>query len=438
MEYRRDEDALIFDRQVDTYRFSLAATAVRQERTGIHARVAISLNGVDLSWGVINIDKDEDRVRLSNSAYKMIVPEYRKNGLTEYPTDYLRKDLNDFCRGLWAAKVDEFTPEEFAGAETREAPAFILKPFMLNMAGMILYGPPGRGKSYIMLLLAVCLDAGLTVPWDVPKRQKVLIINLERSAWSLAQRLGNVNRVLGLPANRNISVLNARGRSLEDVLPAVRRYVKKHSIDVIFLDSLSRAGLGDMNANDRVNMIVDRLNSFPTWLALGHTPRGDASHIFGSQMFEAAADITIKLVSQQEDSEDGKPAPLGIGLELDKRNDVPQQRMQILALEFDELGLSSLRPARPGEFPDVEAGRKMSMRQVVMQFLLDCDGGVSDAGTVAEATSFSRENISRMFNNDRQHFVSHGKDGRKALYGVADQNSHITHSRVADRFPGAS
>src|SRR5262249_42735377 len=150
----------------------------------------------------------------------------------------------------------------------------------------------------------------------------------------------------------------------------IQRYVERQGIEVIFLDSLSRAGLGDMNANDSVNRIVDRLNAFPTWVALGHTPRADTTHVYGSQMFDAAADLTVRLQSEQED--DG---PLGVGLDLDKRNDVAWHKMTITALEFDGLGLVNVRPAQPGEFPDVEAGKKLTMRQAVKQFLLDCDGG---------------------------------------------------------------
>jgi hypothetical protein len=416
VQYERVDDALVFSRSVGTYRFSFKAERIRQERTGVHARVAVGLNGVDLAWGYFNIDRDEDRVRFSNSAYKMIAPDYRRNGLLDYPTDYLRKDLNDFCAGLWVAQVEQFMPDVMEGAEEREGPAFLLEPFILDGGGTIIFGPPGRGKSYAMLMLAVALDAGLEkhhAPWPVTEPKRVLIINLERSARSLAQRIGNVNRCLRLDAKRPLHVLNARGRSLEDVMPAVTRYVAKHAIDVVFLDSLSRAGLGDMNANDSVNKIVDRLNSLPTWVALGHTPRADTTHVYGSQMFDAAADLTVRLQSQQED--DG---PLGIGLELDKRNDIAWHKMEIIALEFDDLGLAKMRPARDGEFPDVEAGRKMTMRQQIMQFLQDCDDGAADASTVAEATGFNRSNVSSLFTKDTDHFVFVRKDGRKALYGV--------------------
>ena len=414
MEYEREDDSLTFTRIVNSFRFQFRAERIRQERTGVHARLSLSLSGVELAWGYCNVDKDEERVRLSNSAYKMIAPEYRGNGLSEYPTEYLRKDLNDFCSGLWIAHVERTMPAPMSGAEERVGPSFQLKPFILDGGGTIIFGPPGRGKSYIMLILAICLDAGLVAPWDVPVAKRVLVINLERSAASLAQRIGNVNAALGLPRSRPLHVLNARGRSLEDVFPSIQRYVAKAGIESVFLDSLSRAGLGDMNANDAVNRIVDRLNSFATWTALGHTPRGDTTHIYGSQMFDAAADLTVRTNSEQED--DG---PLGIGLELDKRNDVPWHKQDIIALEFDDLGLARVRPAKAGEFPAVEQSKKQTMRQAVSEFLLDCDGGVSDASTIADALDFNRSNVSAMLSRDKQQFTFVRRDGKKSLYGVA-------------------
>lgn len=416
VEYERADDALMFTRRVGDYSFRFTAERIKQERTGVHARIAVTLNNVDLAWGYFNVDKDEERVRFTNSAYKMITRDSRNNGLSEWPSDYLRKDLNDFCAGLWIAQVEQFMPELRAGASERKGPAFLLRPFILQGAGTIIFGPPGRGKSYVMLCLAVSLDAGLDKyrsPWPAIEPHKVLIVNLERSAASLDQRIGNVNRVLGLDPCRPLHILNARGRSLEDVMPAILRYISKHGIEVVFVDSLSRAGLGDMNSSESVNKIVDRLNSLPAWVALGHTPRGDTTHVFGSQMFDAAADLTVRLQSQQED--DG---PLGVGLELDKRNDVPWHAMTIMALEFDPLGLMKMRPAKSGEFPDVESGRKMTMRQQIMQFLMDCDGGSADAATVAEATGFNRSNIAALFSKDSAHFVKVGTNGRKALYGV--------------------
>lgn len=400
----------------DDYRVVIAARDIRAERTGPHARISILLNHVTLAWGRINIEKSEDRIRLANAAYKHIAPEYRQNGLAEYPDSYLRKDLDDFCEHLWETHLEQFEPVLFNGDADRTGPSWQIMPYVVDGAGTIIFGPPGRGKSYTMLLMAVALDAGLTegVPWPCEQQRDVLIVNLERSAKSLAQRIGNVNQCLGLQRSRPLHVINARGRSLENVKPAIDSYIEKTFKALkptLFVDSLSRAGAGDMNANDNVNRIVDMLNSWDTWVALGHTPRGDESHIFGSQMFDAAADITVRLTSQQEDR-----GPLGIGLELDKRNDVGRARQEVIALEFDDYGLARIRPARANEFADVEASRKTSTKDQIKDYLRSCPTGTAHASEIADELNIRRETVVRHLATSE--FTMVRKDGRYAYYGI--------------------
>jgi hypothetical protein len=59
----------------------------------------------------------------------------------------------------------------------------------------------------------------------------VLFINLERSAASVADRLGNVNRgARAAPDTRPMLTLNARGRSLMDVAGSARKAIEQHGV----------------------------------------------------------------------------------------------------------------------------------------------------------------------------------------------------------------
>jgi hypothetical protein len=70
--------------------------------------------------------------------------------------------------------------------------------------------------------------------------------------------------------------------------------------------------MGDLTENGAGNKIVDALNGMAeTWLAIGHTPRASAEHVYGTVHFDAGADLMVKLTSEQD--EDG---PLGISLEM--------------------------------------------------------------------------------------------------------------------------
>ena len=241
-------------------------------------------------------------------------------------------------------------------------------------------------------------------------------MNLERSRDSVMNRLGAVNRALGLPATRPLLTLNARGKALADVLPACRRVVQERHIGCVFLDSISRAGIGDLTENQPVNRIMDLLNSLsPSWVGLAHTPRADESHIFGGVHFDAGADVVVQLLSEQD--EDKAATPLGLGYRITKQNDLGRRPLSIIALDFSENGMVGVRRAKAGEFSTIESQKRTSLKQEVRDYLMHVQGGAASATELAEALKRNRQNISEMLTHD-DGFCSAGKTGRHVLYAV--------------------
>jgi hypothetical protein len=406
--YVTDGHALVKRRQVDTEHAMLfRAEGIRQERTGVHARITLDCNGAVLAWSNFNIEKDEDRVRLANSAYLHL------NGMAAaYPKTHLKSDLDQFCAGLWDAQIAELAPVLMAGTLEPTPPRFLLYPFVLAEGGTIVFAPPGRGKSYTLMLMAVCVDIGIEKLWRPVRKSKVLFINLERGARSVADRLGNINGALGLERHRPLPTINARGKSLADVAASAERYIGENDVEVVFVDSISRAGAGDLNANESVNRIIDVLNRMcPAWVGLAHTPRADETHVYGGIHFEAGADVVVQLLSEQE--EDG---PLGIGMQITKQNDIGKVPLWMMALEFSENGLTKVRHARPGEFPEIEAGKKMTMRESVRQHLMDV--GASSATEIAQALSLNRSNVANLLATGTGTFEVSERRGPSVLYVV--------------------
>lgn len=417
LEYSHDGKRLLWGKAIVAndgayYQVQFSARDVRRERSGIHARVDIAINNVTLGYSTFNVERDEDRVRLANSVFK----QYSKNGIAQdYPNEFVKKDLDLFCDGLWDEHVSDLMPEMMGGTLTPERPTFLLEPYIIEGGGTILFAPPGRGKSWSALLMAVAIDAGVsTSVWTV-KQTPVLFLNLERSAQSLRNRLGAVNAALGLPRDRLIGILNARGKSLADIYEGCARWVAaRETKGCVVMDSLSRAGVGDMNDNEVGNKTMDLLNALsPTWFAPAHPPRHDASHVFGSQMFDAAADVIVQVLSEQ-----GDEGPLGIGLQVTKVNDFRPPPVQLLAYEFDDYGLSGIRRARPGEFPEVEAGRRGNLLAEMSEYLRDQDSAIGSATEMAKALRRNRSVIAETLNKRTDRFVFVRKQGRTALYGV--------------------
>jgi hypothetical protein len=212
------------------------------------------------------------------------------------------------------------------------------------------------------MALAVAVDAGLQrTPFGAVSRPaKALYVNLERSERDIRFRLGCVNAAFGLPVERELLVLSWRGATLEDVQDAIRRAVLDGQAEVVFIDSLSRAGAGSLLADDVANDIMDTLNGLGCgWVAIAHVSKAVGENDkevppspFGSQMQVAAADVTVALTSSSERTRDGI---LPVALTVTKINSGPRPRPWYLTLEFSGQYLRRIRRAERHEAESIAA-----------------------------------------------------------------------------------
>lgn len=320
-----------------TNKITFRATNIEKKK----AKIGIYLNDRILEYSYCKYDDAAERNRILNSTY---------NSLSEivtaiYTKEDMKHDFRLFCAGLWDQLLDTIPIGAIKGNIDANPTTFLVDPYIMQGAGTILYAPPGKGKSYTALLLAVSIDAGNSNLWPVTQK-RVAFVNLERSEESIARRLGCVNNALGEDPERPLVCINQRGASLADIREIIRKCVTTHEIDCIVLDSISRAAAGDLNDNRSTNALIDTLNSLcKSWVALAHTPRQDSSHVYGSVHFEAGADIMLRMMSEQS------PDKLGIGLQITKANDMPPKPIQALSYLFDSTGLALVEKAKLEDFP---------------------------------------------------------------------------------------
>lgn len=307
------------------------AEGVRRERTGLHGKVTISAavttaagrQGPQLGYDTFNLGRQEDRRRLGQHSYKALA---RYN---EFLCDEaaLQEQLGLFCSGVEAAWLGQWCVEDLAPAPAATR-AWYLRPYLLRGAGTILFAPPEAGKSWLLMLLAATMHHGIDAsgPFGIERQARVLFVNLERSAESVAIRLRGINRAIGVPEMSTLPVLNARGQPLPVVAHALERRSREVPIDIIFLDSLSRAGMGSLIDDTTAMGTVDLLNrTCGTWFALGHTPRNGAQdHLYGSIHWDAGADIMIHAKHQQTDDGFGQLLTMAKGNELGPGLRVPR------------------------------------------------------------------------------------------------------------------
>lgn len=397
----------------DTDAVTFVAEDVVQERRGAHsARLSLYWGDRQLAYDTINFDASEKRIHLANAAHSRL-PETFKGVVTKYG---LQQDLDGFCDKLWGFVLGELdvsplTPEERIGE-----PPYLLKPFVLDEASTCIFGPPGFGKSYIVQLWASCIESGKCGLWTV-ERRPVFYVNLERSKQSVQWRQYSINRALGLDRTFALShAMHQRGRSLVDIAPRIEQFMaalpKGTPEPVLFLDSISRAGGGDLNENWAVNRITDQLNRLAkTWVAIGHSPRSDSTHIYGSVMFEACADLMVQLSSQE-----GEGQTRGVGLKITKKNDVPSYPPERIVLEFGESGLVGVRRASAAEFLGIEdPDNPRTLEQLLVEYVKDTSK--TTATRAADALKKNRSAISQILAN-HEAFVFIERDREGAWYGL--------------------
>ena len=392
-------------------RLRFAAENIRREHTGVHATLGISMNGKALAWDNLNIERHGDRVRVANAAYKHL--DELDRGV--WPENQHRQAFDVFAYGLWKEHIKAMIGGPLEGDPDAGPPETICGHYVVDGGGCIIYSPPGKGKSYTAMAMSISMDAGVDIIWPV-KQRTCLYLNLERSAASMRHRLARINAALGLDARRPLAFINARGKPLGDLVDVVRETMTRHGCEVLVVDSISRTGMGDLIDATTANKIIDTLNNLaPTWLALGHTPRSDDTHVFGSVHFTAGADLEVRLISQSQNG------TTGIGLQVTKANDLPKVPMSVFALDWDAAGLKALRPATLGEFPELASGKERSLGEEVAEYL--GAAGLATATEVANELGRARQGVATLLSRDPR-FTRVRKDGKDVLYGLKAQVTH--------------
>jgi hypothetical protein len=384
---------------------------IRRTGTGMHAFVAITTEGRVFAHDTFNIGRSEERRKLARRAAET----FGSILAGAYPKGEVGHDLDLLC--LWVIREYEqsqFEVESFDPSEPAQPVQFLLDPYIISDAGTILFGEQGSGKSYLCQAMAVCLSQGLNHLWKISEPTPVLYVNLERSRNSMMAREARLRRALKLPVPTGVNYLHARGVGLSAVVASVRKWGRAHPHGNVMLDSISRTGLGDLIDNETGNTFINLMNSIGCgWLAIGHPPRGDKDHIYGSVMFDAGEDIGIQVLSELQG------LTRGVALKMVKANDTAFSPTAYYALEFaeDNSGLTAIRPAQGSEFPELAAGQKLTRLQLVKRYLENHPTGAATATEIAEALETSRANLYQVLNSGA--FVKLPKQGHEQPYGLA-------------------
>ena len=369
-----------------------------------------------------NIEDMVMRTRLGNGSYKSITNGFKANFK---PEDMVRW-LFDFTAGLQAFDSSSVSALMVEG-NPDWAPTFLAWPHVIEGGMTIMPGQPGSTKSTVALAMAISVDAGIDKLWPIQKSGPVVIVNMERSPQSIAGRIGQLNRALGLEGNRPILVFSTKGKKLVEIERTLRELVQTENIYLGVLDSLSRTGLGNLNDNADANVVMDIITDvLPSSLVVAHSPKGEEGKpgrgTFGSNMFVAAADVELNVATHRI----GEENTSWTELQINKGNDVGDRKKRWLRIDYGERRdawdrrivshyIESIRAAEPSEVPDFEVEKHLTIEEKILRAL--DDNGPSDVNEIAELTSLKADSIRSTLN--RKTGTSFGKrdDGTWTLLG---------------------
>ena len=369
-----------------------------------------------------NIEDMVMRTRLGNGSYKAITNGWKAN----FKTEDMVRWLFDFTSGLQAFDSSSVSALMVEG-NPEWAPTFLAWPHVIEGGMTIMPGQPGSTKSTVALAMAISVDAGIDKLWPIQKSGPVVIVNMERSPQSIAGRIGQINRALGLDGNRPILVFNTHGKKLVEIERTLRELVQNENIYLGVLDSLSRTGLGNLNDNADANVVMDILSDvLPSSLVVAHSPKGEEGKpgkgTFGSNMFVAAADVELNVATHRI----GEENTSWTELQINKGNDVGDRKKRWFRIDYGERRdawdrrivshyIESIRTAEPSEVPDFEVEKHLTIEEKILRALND--NGPSDVNEIAELTSLKADSIRSTLN--RKTGTSFGKrdDGTWTLLG---------------------
>ena len=266
-------------------------------------------------------------------------------------------------------------------------------------------------------MMAMAVNYGANHYWNT-EQGEALYVNLERPDSTIPPRILGVAEALGLNSNSSLSVLNGKGATLVDIKDVMEEYIHENNITFVVLDSISRAGTGDMKEDKVATATIDMLNKLGTsWLAIAHTPKYDESIYYGNSQYEAGADVMLRHSAQIID-DDGSMAVL---LEVTKANDMPVPKPMGLHYSFNENGIKGIRFAAKEETAgliDKEKNLYSSLKDYLDE--VGAKTATELAKTFAVERSAITDQLKIMFRN--KELIATGLKENEKIYGLAKQD----------------
>lgn len=121
-----------------------------------------------------------------------------------------------------------------------------------------LIGASKTRKSFYALQLAVCIAAGVDfLGWHIPRRRRVLVVQMEIQERHYWRRVRRMVQALGLPPDAigdRLQFVNGRGKGLS--VEHLKRYAEETRAEVVIVDPLYKLNRGDENSAEHMAALL--------------------------------------------------------------------------------------------------------------------------------------------------------------------------------------
>jgi len=271
-------------------------------------------------------------------------------------------------RLLRGSPVEEIRAEDDVPPEQH-----LVEPFLPLKQPSLLYGRGGSCKSYLGLLLAVCVELPWTdnpFGWGVPKKvTNTLILDWETDKNTVHRRLKRLLRGMGLPAGLHLPYRHCHA-PLVDEIEAVERILMEKKIEFVIVDSAGKACGGDLIDAGAVNAFYSAISQMGvTCLIIHHLAKDEFTKRktpFGSAYFENNARSQWHIEREQGDETD-----FALSLSHTKVNDSAKHQAIGLRVRFENTPGNEATAFELCDLKETEFADRLPLRQQIEALLLE-------------------------------------------------------------------
>ncbi len=219
---------------------------------------------------------------------------------------------------------------------TDVAPAYVAYPLASADGPSIPFGPNASMKTYLALLLAICVGKGADFLGYSVTQAGVLFLDYEATATRIKARVLRVLDGLGLDWDGlRFTYWPARGRALPEMIPALQRRIRQDGIGLIIVDSAALAAGAEPEKAETALRFFNALSALEVpSLTIAHvTKQHEDQYPFGSIFWSNSARLTWNVKAEHEE---GHGNVVHVGLYNRKANDDRLLTPFGVRVEFDE------------------------------------------------------------------------------------------------------